>query len=262
MDNHTNTTVQQTDGFLGHLRISLVATALLAILCCGFYPIIVFGLSQLLFGAKANGSLVGKDGKPVSDDKDAVGSALIGQNWNDAKYLHPRPSAAGNGYDATASSGSNLGPTSSKLINGTTKKDDKSNEVVDYDGIHDRIVHYCVDNNIIFTSSLPLKQFQDKDGNLNDVALIKAFNGDTPMVFTPSREIPADAVTASGSGLDPHITLANATIQAARVAAARKMDAGRVDALIRQCTEKPSLGIFGDAGVNVLRLNIALDNAK
>ena len=261
MDNHTNTTIQQSHDFVGHLRISIVATILLTILCCGIYPVIVFGISQIAFSGRANGSLIGKDGNPVAKDEDAVGSSLIGQNWNDAKYFHPRPSAAGNGYDATSSGGSNLGPTSAKLINGTTKKDDKNNEVVDFDGIHDRIVHYCVDNNIEFTSSVPLKTFQDKDGNLNDVALIKAFNADT-LVFTPAKEIPADAVTASGSGLDPHISVANADIQAARVAAVRKLDVSRVNELIAHCTEKPSLGIFGDAGVNVLRLNLALDNAK
>jgi K+-transporting ATPase ATPase C chain len=262
MDTHTNTTTQSSHGFFGHLRISLVATLLLAIICCGVYPIIVFGISQLIFSSKANGSLIGKDGSSVSHDGDAIGSSLIGQNWSDVKYFHPRPSAAGNGYDATASGGSNLGPTSAKLINGTTKKDDKNNEIVDFDGVHDRIIHYCIDNNITFTSSVPLKQFQDKDGNLNDVALIKAFNADTPLVFTPSREIPADAVTASGSGLDPHISAANADLQVARVAGARKIDANRVNELINQCTDKPSLGIFGDAGVNVLRLNIALDSLK
>ncbi|HEY2588808.1 MAG TPA: potassium-transporting ATPase subunit C, partial [Tepidisphaeraceae bacterium] len=157
------------------LRVSIMAVVVLAVIVCGIYPAVVWGLSQAFFRHQADGSLIGKDGQPVSDEKQAVGSALIGQGFADAKYFHPRPSSAGNGYDPTASGGSNLGPTSAKLINGTTKKDDKGNEVVDFDGVHDRIVHYCVENNIPFESSVPLKQFQDAQGNLDDVKLIKAF---------------------------------------------------------------------------------------
>ena len=214
---------------LHHLKVSIIATFALAIIVSAIYPAVVWGLAQALFHNKANGSLIGKDGQPVSNDQDAVGSALIGQNFSDAKYFHPRPSSAGNGYDATSSSGSNLGPTSAKLINGTTKPSTiaatqpggqplPGPDVVDFDGIHDRIVHYCHDNNIAFDSSVPLKKFQDAQGNLDDVKLIEAFNADTPLVFTPKQEIPADAVTGSGSGLDPHISIANAKIQAQRVA--------------------------------------------
>ena len=248
-------------GLLHQLRVSVIATLVLAVIVCGIYPLIVWGLAQLLFARQANGSLIGKDGQPVSKAEDAVGSALIGQNFLDARYFHPRPSSAGNGYDPTASGGSNLGPTSAKLINGTTKKDDKGNEVVDFDGVHDRIVHYCIDNNIGYDASTPLKAFQDKQGNLDDVKLIKAFNADPPLTFTPKHEIPADAVTASGSGLDPHISIANANVQAQRVADARKVPVEKVNALIAQYTEGPNLGIFGEPGANVLLLNLALDHA-
>lgn len=250
-------------GFLKHLRVSIVATIVLAVIVSGIYPAIVWGLSQVLFPWQANGSLIDKDGKPVTKDGQAVvGSALLGQNFSDAKYFHPRPSSAGNGYDPTSSSGSNLGPTSAKLINGTTKKDDKGNEVVDFDGVRDRIVHYCVDNNVAFDSSTSLKEFQDKQGNLDDVKLIKAFNADQPLAFIPKREIPADAVTGSGSGLDPHISVENARIQAGRVATARKISVETVNEMIGQYTEGPDLGFLGEPGVNVLRLNLALDKMK
>ena len=246
-------------GLLDHLRVSIIATIVLAVIVCGIYPLIVWGLAQLIFPSQANGSLIGKDGKPVSKDSDAVGSALLGQSFSDAKYFHGRPSAAGNGYDPTSSAGSNLGPTSAKLINGTIKKDDKGNEVVDYDGIHVRIVHYCIDNGIGYDISIPLKEFTDKQGNLDDVKLIKAFNADKPLAFMPKVEIPADAVTASGSGLDPHISPANARMQAPRVAKARNLPVDRVLQLAQQYTDPRGLGFLGDPGVNVLRLNLALD---
>lgn len=252
------------------LKVSLIATVALAVIVSAIYPAITWALAQAIFHDKANGSLIGKDGKPVSKDEDAIGSSLIGQNFSDAKYFHPRPSAAGNGYDATASGGSNLGPTSAKLINGTTKSTTiaatqpgaapaPGPDAVDFDGIHDRIVHYCLDNNIAYTSSIPLKQFQDAQGNPDDVKLIKAFNADSPLQFTPLREIPADAVTASGSGLDPHVSPANAMLQAQRVADARKVPVEKVNAMIAQYTDAASLGFLGEPGVNVLWLNLALD---
>ncbi len=235
---------------LSALRITLALTVLTGLI----YPGVVTGLSQLFFRHQANGSLIMKDGR-------VVGSGLIGQNFARPEYFHPRPSSAGaDGYDASASSGSNLGPTSAKLIRGTTKIDDKKNEVVDFEGIELRIVRYCLENGIPYESSVPLDQFEDANGGLDDVKLIKAFNNSkTPLVFTPKEEIPADAVTGSGSGLDPHISPANAAAQAARVAKARGVSVDQVNQLIVQTTEAPSLRILGDPRVNVLQLNLALD---
>ena len=140
-----------------------------------------------------------------------IGSRLIGQNFAKPEYFHPRYSAAGGGYDPTASAGSNLGPTSAKFINGTTKKDENGNEVADFLGIKTRIVHFCLDNDIAYNSSVPLDTFKDAERNLDDAKLISAFKDEnTPLVFTPKTPIPADAVTASASGLDPHISPANA----------------------------------------------------
>jgi K+-transporting ATPase ATPase C chain len=230
-------------------RLMLIFTLLTGLL----YPAVMTGVSEVLFPRQANGSLVTVNGK-------VVGSSLIGQSFAKPEYFHPRPSAAGNGYDATASGGSNLGPTSAKLLHGTTKMDDKKNEVVDFDGIDDRIVHYCVDNGIAYDSSAPLDQFKDAQGNLDDVKLIKAFNDDkTPLVFTPRAPIPADAVTASASGLDPHISPANAELQAARVAKQRGVSAEQVEPLIAQFTDRADWGFLGEPRVDVLLLNVALD---
>jgi K+-transporting ATPase ATPase C chain len=228
----------------------LVLTVVTGIL----YPLAVTGIAQGLFHEKADGSLVhAADGR-------VVGSSLIGQTFSRPEYFHPRPSAAGGGYDGTASGGSNLGPTSAKLIHGTTKMDDKKNEVVDFDGINLRIVHYCVDNDIPYLSSVPLDRFKDGSGNLDDVKLIKAFNDSTtPLVFQPQAPIPADAVTTSGSGLDPHISPAFAEAQVARVARERKLQPEQVRTLVTAHTESPDLGIIGEARVNVLLLNLALD---
>jgi len=231
------------------LRINIFFTVVLGIV----YPLAMTGISQLLFPKQANGSLVVQNGK-------VVGSEIIGQNFTKPEYFHPRPSAAGSGYDATASGGSNLGPTSAKLIRGTIKMDDKKNEVVDYDGISLRIVHYCVDNDIPYESSVPLDRFKTASGDLDDVKLIKAFNDEkAPLVFTAKAPIPADAVTASGSGLDPHISPDFAHAQAARVAKARGISAGQMNQLVAQFTEGPDLGLFGEPRVNVLKLNLALD---
>jgi potassium-transporting ATPase KdpC subunit len=231
------------------LRLILIFTIVLGLL----YPALMTGVSKLIFPKQSNGSLVTVNGK-------VVGSSLIGQAFTKPEYFHPRPSAAGSGYDATASSGSNLGPTSAKLLHGTTKMDDKKNEIVDFDGINLRIVHYCVDNDIPYESSTLLGQFKDSHGDLDDVKLIKAFNDDkTPLLFKAKTPVPPDAVTASGSGLDPHISPANAETQATRVGKARGVSADQVKQLIPQYTERADLGFLGEPRVNALMLNVALD---
>jgi K+-transporting ATPase ATPase C chain len=257
---------EATGGLVTHLRISVIATLVLAVIVSGFYPLVVWGLAQVLFHDKANGSLI------TDKDGNVIGSRLIGQSFSDAKYFHPRPSAAGSGYDATASGGSNLGPTSSKLINGTTKPTTQPNpkggdpisgpDAVDYDGIKLRILHYCMENKIPFDAEPALDKYKDAKGELDDAKVVKAFTDEKqPLVIKPEQSIPADAITASGSGLDPHISLTNADLQARRVADARKVDIDLVKRLIAENTDHAGLGVLGDAGVNVLMLNLALDKA-
>jgi K+-transporting ATPase ATPase C chain len=188
--------------FFSLIRGAIVSTLVLAVLCCGLYPLIVFGISQLLFRDQANGSLI------VSADGSVRGSKLLGQSFSDPKYFHPRPSAAGNGYDATSSGGSNLGPTSRNLN----------------DAIKERLAAYRAENGL-----------------------------------SESAAVPTDAVTASGSGLDPHISLQNAELQIPRVLKARGVAEERVRELIRQNTNGRDFGVFGEPGVNVLQLNRALD---
>src|SRR5229473_639276 len=216
------------------LRISIFATILFGVV----YPLAITGVCQVLIPRQANGSLI------TAGDK-VIGSEIIGQNFSKPEYFHPRPSSAGSGYDATASSGSNLGPTSAKLVHGTTKMDDKKKEVVDFDGINLRIVHYCVENAIPYESSAPLDRFKDANGGLDDVKLIKAFNDDkAPLVFTAKAPIPADAVTASASGLDPHISPDSARAQTLRVAKARGMSAEQANQLIAQFADGPDFGLL------------------
>ncbi len=184
------------------IKNTIILTLVLGVICCGVYPLVVYGLGTVLFSHQANGSLITtKDGK-------ILGSEIIGQAFSGEKYFHSRPSAAGTGYDATSSGGTNLGPTSQKLM----------------DGIKAAVAQYR------------------KENSLADDALV-----------------PADAVTSSGSGLDPHISPRNAELQVGRVAKARNLDAGKVRELVEQYTDKAWLGIIGDPGVNVLRLNLALD---
>ncbi|HZT78146.1 MAG TPA: potassium-transporting ATPase subunit C [Vicinamibacterales bacterium] len=237
------------------LKAGFLMMVALTVITGLLYPAVITVFAQVFFKDQANGSLVSVNGQ-------VVGSRLIGQSFTKPEYFHPRPSAAGtNGYDPTASAGSNLGPTSAKLFNGTTKVDDKTKaETVDFDGLKDRLVHYCVDNDIPYESSKPLDAFKDAKGDLDDVKLIKAFNDDkAPLTFVPKVSIPADAVTGSASGLDPDISPANADLQAARVAKARGASVERVKTIVAQHTAGRTLGFLGEPHVNVLELNLALD---
>lgn len=186
---------------VAEFRISLIATLLLAVLLCGVYPLLVWGLARGIFPGKANGSLIVRDGA-------VLGSSLIAQGFTGPGYFHPRPSAAGEGYDAAASGGSNLGPTSRKLI----------------DAVRERIRLYRIENGL--AENVP---------------------------------VPVDAVTASGSGLDPHISPANAILQARRVASARGLSEESVLRQIEAHTEGRDLGFLGEPRVNVLLLNLDLD---
>src|SRR5271154_2963630 len=182
---------------------SIVATLFFAVILCGLYPLVVFAAGQLLFSHQANGSL-------LLDKSGAIrGSALLAQNFTGAQYFHPRPSAAGaNGFDATSSSGSNLGPTSSNLVANITQN----------------LANYRAENNLA-TNAI----------------------------------VPADAVTESASGLDPHISPANAEIQIARVAKARGIFEEKLRELVKQNTSGRDFGLFGEPRVNVMTLNFALD---
>jgi len=178
-------------------RIALVLTLLTGLL----YPGVVTALCQLLLNRQANGSLIVKDGR-------IAGSSLIGQNFTRPEYFHPRPSSAGNdGYDASSSGGSNLGPTSKKLV----------------------------------------ARVRDN---------VEKFHKENPDYCGP---VPSDIVTASGSGLDPHISPGAARAQASRIAKARAASVDQVNRLISQYIETPTLGFLGDRRVNVLNLNLALD---
>jgi len=180
------------------LRPAVVLAILFSALLGLAYPAAITGLAQVVWPNQANGSLVSADGR-------VVGSRLIGQNFSGPQWFHPRPSAAGKGYDATASSGSNLGPTSQVLA--------------------DRV------------------------------------KGDvTALVGRPGQAVPADLVTTSGSGLDPHVTPAGALWQADRIAGARHLDPAVVRRLVDEHIDHPLLGFLGEPRVNVLELNLALDS--
>jgi K+-transporting ATPase ATPase C chain len=182
---------------------ALLMVIVFTVLLGGVYPLLVTGVSQLAFKDEANGSIVEVDGE-------AVGSELIGQAFTEPGYFWPRPSAAGDGYDAMASAASNLGPNDETLLA----------------DVEQRAVEY------------------------------REANG-----LAADAEVPVDAVTASASGLDPHISVANARLQAARVAGARGLTLDAVEGLIDDATEAPSIGFLGEEVVNVLRLNLSLDSA-
>lgn len=235
------------------LRPAVLMMIVMTVLLGFIYPAAITAVAQIAFRDQANGSLIEVDGQ-------VVGSRLIGQGFVRPEYFHPRPSSAGAGYDPTASAGSNLGPTSAKLLNGTIATDDKGQETVAFDGIKTRLVHYCLDHDLPYTASVPLDQFKDASGDLDDVKLIKAFGDErAPLVFTATTAVPADAVTASASGLDPHISPANAEIQATRVARARGVPVEQIRTVVAAHTVGRVFGILGEPAVNVLMLNLELD---
>jgi K+-transporting ATPase ATPase C chain len=184
------------------LVTAVTMVAVLTVLVGLAYPLVVLGVAQAAFPHQANGSV------RTVRNRD-VGSDLLGQPFTGARYFHPRPSAAGDGYDGLASSASNLGPTNPKLV---------------AQQVPERVAAYRADNGL-----------------------------------DASTLVPVDAVTASGSGLDPHISVANARLQAPRVAAARSVPVATVQAAIDQHTDGRSLGVLGEPGVHVLDLNLALD---
>lgn len=196
------------------VRAMLVTSALLLVTTSVAYPLTVTGIAQLAFPRQANGSVITVAGHEV-------GSSLIGQAFSDAKYFHGRPSAAGSGYDAAASGGSNLGPLSDKLVNGVH---DTNASPTTFDGLHDRVAAFRKENGLTNTAPLP-----------------------------------ADAVTASASGLDPHVSPATALLQVRRVATAREASEADVRALVERFAEDGELGFIGEPRVNVLLLNLALD---
>ena len=185
------------------IRITIISIMILTLVLGIAYPLLICSMRNLFFPYQARGSLI------ESPSQRIIGSKWIGQNFSAPQYFHPRPSYAGeNGYDAMASGGSDLGPTSKNLM----------------DVLRSRIDRYRAENNI-----------------------------------EPSQRIPADAVMASGSGLDPHISPDNAFLQASRVAAARNMALSTIKEMIRKTTSRRFMGIFGEPHVNVLMLNIQLD---
>ena len=192
------------NAFMRQLRPALLSLLVLTVITGVAYPLVVLGVGQALFNDEANGSLIEVDGT-------VIGSELIGQGFAAPRYFHPRPSAAGTGYDGAGSSGSNLGPTNPDYLA----------------MVEERAVAYREEN------GLPAE-----------------------------AAVPADAVTASASGLDPQITLANAQLQAARVAEERDMTVEAVMDLVRDHVDDRPLGVLGDPGVNVLRLNLALDQVS
>jgi K+-transporting ATPase ATPase C chain len=205
---------------LKQMRPALVSVLVMMVLCGFIFPGVITGLAKVLFPRQADGSLISRGGT-------VVGSELIGQGFSAPGYFHPRPSAAGSGYDPTASGGTNLGPTSDKLINGIHKKlPDGKDDPGNYDGIRDLAAAYRSENGM-----------------------------------APGAPVPADAATRSASGLDPEISPENAALQVARVARTRGLAEDAVRSLVARNTRGRQYGILGEPGVNVLKLNLALDQA-
>lgn len=202
-----------------HLRPAVLLTVFFIVLTGLVFPAVVWAIGRVALPHQAGGSLL-KDAQGT-----VVGSSLLGQNFTKPHYFHPRPSAAGAGYDAANSSGTNLGPTSAKLINGID--DDPATKDVDetYAGFTDLAQAYRTENGLL-----------------------------------PDAVIPADAATRSASGLDPHISPANAELQVARVAKARGLEPEAVRSVVTTQTQGRALGLFGEPRVNVLLLNLALDS--
>lgn len=206
---------------LRQLRTAIMSVLVLTILFGLAFPLVITAIARVGFRHNANGSLITKDGK-------VIGSELIGQSFTEARYFHPRPSAAGAGYDAASSGGTNLGPTSDKLINGIHEKlpngkDDPGN----FDGVKDLAAAYRKENGV-----------------------------------RGGVKLPADAVTRSASGLDPDISPANAELQVGRVARVRGIGEDEVRRIVAKNTNGRQLGILGEPRVNVLKLNMALDAAS
>jgi K+-transporting ATPase ATPase C chain len=239
------------------LLTGVLMTIALLVLLGVVYPLAVTGASQVLFNKRADGSLVKANGK-------VVGSSLIGQKFVDAdgnalaKYFQPRPSAAGDGYDALASAGTNLGPSNPRLIGNipgvavgvdgkritsnpyATPEDPYCMPVANDGGGYEknRDGTYVCDPNTVPQRAIAYRKFND---------------------LPPTTKVPVDAVTASGSGLDPAISVANANLQIARVAKARNVDPAAISKLVDEHTQKQQWGFLGEKTVNVLELNLALD---
>jgi K+-transporting ATPase ATPase C chain len=252
----------------GRHLVTSVLMLLGVTLVLGFgYPLVVTGLSQLFFHQQANGSLLYRDGK-------LVGSALLGQSFTDSKgnplpqYFQPRPSAAGAGYDASSSGASNLGPSNPLLIGfvadvNTVGRDGRASAANPFATKADPACVPTDPQGNPVTSPAPGQKYaRASDGSYvcdpntipERAIAYREFNG-----MVANAPVPADAVTASGSGLDPDISVQNALDQAPRVAHARHLPVSQVTALVHRYAEGRQWGFLGDPIVNVLKLNLALD---
>jgi potassium-transporting ATPase KdpC subunit len=251
------------------LGSSVLLTVVVAVVVGGIYPVVVYGIGQAAFRSQADGSLIYRDGKPV-------GSALVGQGFSDAagnplpQYFQPRPSYAGSGYDALSSAASNLGPGDPRLVGfipglNTVGLNGEPSKVNPFATAADP---YCVPLNAQgepVIAPAPGEKFEKSGGQYvcdpNTVPertmAYRKLNG-----LAPSVQVPVDAVTASASGLDPDISIANAELQAGRVARVRHLPLATVMKLIKANTTDAYWGFLGEPGVNVLTLNLALDRLR